>query len=334
MKKVIVTGGSGFVAGWVILDFLQNGYQVATSLRSMKKADQIKNELSGHLTTEQLAGLSFFEADLTSEKGWVEAMKGADGVIHVASPLGHGTESVEELVNVAKNGTLNVLKSAKKAGVKRVVMASSQAVSTPEAGNTEVLDESFWTDVSNPELDPYRISKVAAEGAAWDFAKKNDLELTTILPGAIFGPALSAKSISSDGILLQILKGMPMIPQVPLETSDVRDLGEIHRLTFEKEVAKGKRYLAASQAISMPEIAKLYQQKFPQQHLKVRIMPKWLTRFLAKFVPSLRSLVPMLDRKYRHTTAAAENDLGWKQHTPEQTVVDGAQSLIDLGLVK
>lgn len=334
MKKVVVTGGSGFVAGWVIVDFLQHDYEVATSLRSLGKADQVRAEIAKRVSPEQVKRLSFFEADLTSQSGWKEAIDGTDGVIHVASPLGNGTETAEELVAVAKNGVLNILSAAKAVGVSRVVMTSSQAVSTPMRDSKETLDESFWTDLKNPDLDPYRISKVEAETAAWQYARANEMKLTTVLPGAIFGPILSSHAISSDGILLQVLNGLPMIPKVPMEVSDVRDLAELHRLAFEQEIAVGKRYLAASQTIMFPEIGKLYQRNFPELHLTVRVMPNWATRLAARFMPALRSMVPMLGRQYRHTTAAAEHDLGWQQHTPTETLLDTGRSLIDAGLVK
>lgn len=334
MKKVIVTGGTGFVAGWVITDFLNAGYAVGTSVRSLKKADRVEKELAKVVSKDKMKNLSFFEADLTSDKNWVKNLEGADGVIHVASPMGNGTQTVEELVDVAKNGTLTVLKAARDAGVKRVVMTSSQAASTPKSGSTAVLDESFWTDVKNPDLDPYRISKIESEKAAWKFAKENDLDLTTILPGAIFGPVLSDKAVSSNQILLQLLNGLPMTPHVPLEISDVRDLAKLHRLAFEKPIAIGKRYLAASQVLQMADVEKIYQTNFPYKKIKVRMMPNSITKLLARFIPSLRSLVPMLDRKSRHTTKAAENDLDWTQHKPEETVMDAAKSLIKLGLDK
>ncbi|GEO69512.1 NAD-dependent epimerase/dehydratase family protein [Levilactobacillus acidifarinae] len=334
MKKVIITGGTGFVAGWVIVEFLQAGYQVATSVRSLKKAPALTAEIATAVTPTQLAHFSCFEADLTSDHNWVANLRGADGVIHVASPMGNGTQSVNELVTVAQNGTLTVLKAAKAADVSRVVMTSSQAVSTPLRDTTATLDESFWTDPKNPDLDPYRRSKVAAETAAWDYARANDLALTTILPGAIFGPILSPQAVSSNRIILQLLQGMPLIPHVPLEISDVRDLAHLHRLAFEQPVAVGNRYLAASQTLQMIDVERLFQAHFPERHLKVRALPNWGTKLAARFIPNMRSLVPMLDRQYHHTTAAAEHDLGWTQHRPEDTVLAAARALQKFGLAQ
>lgn len=334
MKKVVVTGGSGFVASWVIKDFLDHGYQVATSVRSLAKADSIRHELKQQVAPDAIARLSFFEADLTQAAGWREGIKGSAGVIHVASPLGHGTETAAELVNVAQNGALNVLRAAKDVGVNRIVMTSSEAASTPATGSAALLDESFWTDINNPDLDPYRISKVASEQAAWTFARENDLALTTILPGAIFGPAMSEKAMSSNEILLRLLQGQSALPRVPMEISDVRDLATLHRLAFEHDNARGKRYLAASQELTMANIATLYQTNFPELKIKVRVLPNWVTKTAAKFVPSLRTLVPMLDRRARHSTQAAESELGWTQYSPEQTVLDAAKALFALGLVQ
>lgn len=332
MKKIVVTGGTGFVAGWVILEFLKAGYEVKTSVRSLKKADRVTNALAPKLSEEESQRLSFFEADLGSKDNWAENFKGMNGIIHVASPLGTGRESTSELVSIAKGGTLNVLKAAKEAGVNRVVMTSSQSASTPMRDFKGVLSEDFWTDINNPDLDPYRISKIESERAAWKFANENDLELTTLLPGAIFGPVLESQINNSNRVLKQLYDGLPLIPQIPLEIVDVRDLAHLHRLAFENDNAVGNRYLAASQSLTMAQVTKIYQQRYPKQHLHVRTMPNWIARLAAKFVPSMRTLVPMLNRKYHHTTAAAEKDLGWNQRQPEQTVVDTMDSIIGLHL--
>lgn len=335
-KTVAVTGGTGYIAGFVIAEFLNHGYQVRASVRSLSKFETLRKDLSAFVSEEALPRLSAFEADLTSSEGWTDGFSGTDGIIHVASPLGHGTETAEELRRVAEGGTLHVLQGAQDAAVKRVIMTSSQAASTPRASvGRVVLDETFWSDMENPELDPYRLSKIASEKAAWAFAQKNGLELTTILPGAVFGPVMSARNISSNGILLRLINGgMPRSLNVPLEVSDVRDLAALHRLAFESDNAIAERFLAASQTIRMPEVADIYRETFPSSLAPSGAFPNWMVRLLSAFIPSLRSMVPMLGRTYSHTTEKAERLLGWTQHTPRQTVLDAAASFKRLGMMR
>lgn len=335
-KTIVVTGGTGYIAGFVIAEFLNHGYKVRASVRSLSKTEELKKALSAFVNEDSLLSLTTFAADLTSSRGWAEGFSGADGIIHVASPLGHGTEAAEELRRIAEGGTLNVLQGALDAGVKRIVMTSSQAASTPRISEGKVLlDETFWSDENNPELDPYRRSKIAAEKAAWDFAAKHGLNLTTVLPGAVFGQVMSAQNISSNGILLQLINGgLPRALNIPLEVSNIRDLTALHRLAFENDNAIGERFLAASQTIRMPEVARIYRERYPESKTPAKVFPNGVVRLLAKFIPSLRSMVPMLGREYSHTTEKAERLLGWTQHTPRETVLEAAESFCKLGMIK
>lgn len=335
-KTVAITGGRGYIAGFIIAEFLNHGYTVKASLRKIEKFDALKTDLSNFVSKDDLSRLFVFEADLTSEKNWAENFKGTDGVIHVASPLGTGKESVNELRKIAEQGTLNVLNAASKVGVKRIVMTSSQAACTPKisVGNI-VLDEMFWSDENNSELDAYRLSKVFSEKAAWAFAKQHQMELTTILPGAVFGKVMNSTNISSNKILLDLINGrMPKAINVPFEISNVLDLATLHRLAFEKKEAIGERFLAASQTIRMPEIAQIYRQKYPLSKTPKKTFCNFTVRILAKFIPSLRALVPMLKRQYTHSTNKATNLLGWVQHTPQKTILEAANSFEKLNLIK
>lgn len=331
---VVVTGGSGYLAGFVIAELLNHGYAVRTSLRSLGKLSSIKAALTSWVSDAVLLGdLTAFQADLTSADGWDAGFTGAAGLIHVASPLGHGTETAEELTRVAKAGTEIVIRAAANSGVHRVVVTGSQAACTaPSSAGAVTLDESFFSDPNNPELDPYRVSKVYSEQAAWDLAGKFGLDLAVVLPGAIFGPSMAKYNISANSILLGLLKGQfPAALKVDFEVSDVRDLAVLHRLALERPEAVGERFLAGSQVISMPQVAALYREYYPQAKAPRRTFPNWMVKVIARFVPELRSMVPMLGRTARHSTAKAENLLGWKQHTPEQTVLDAADSLVKLG---
>src|SRR5262245_7107207 len=190
-ETVLVTGGTGYIAGWCIVELLQQGYRVRTTVRSLSKEAAVRAAVTaGGAPVDRL---SFFAADLTSDEGWDAAVTGCDYVLHVASPLGGGaTADREALIAPARDGTLRVLRAAAKAGVKRVVMTSAAAAARPPLATNRVSDETIWADPADPQFDAYRVSKILAERAAWDFTNTTDgaTELTTILPGAVFGPVL------------------------------------------------------------------------------------------------------------------------------------------------
>ncbi|MDR0484811.1 MAG: NAD-dependent epimerase/dehydratase family protein [Alphaproteobacteria bacterium] len=335
MKKIIITGGTGFVAGFVIAEFLNNGYMVHTSVRDIKHLSKIKLKLADYVDSEKIKNLSAFVADLTQSEGWVDGIRGADGIIHVASPMPKGTETVDELCKAAVDGTINILSSALLANISRIVMTSSQAASTAMRGETGVLNDDFWTDEKNPDLDPYRISKIRAERAAWDFANKNNIQLTTILAGAIFGPAMSTEGLSSNAVLLNLLNGNPKrIINIPLEVVDVRDLATLHRLAFENDKAIGQRFLSSEPILKMTEIAEIYRKEFPKSRTAYKVYPDFIVRILAKFKPELRTLIPILGRCYTHTNKRAKTMLNWTLRNPKLTVIDAAKSFEKLGLIE
>ncbi|MDD6221722.1 MAG: NAD-dependent epimerase/dehydratase family protein [Lachnospiraceae bacterium] len=116
--NVLVTGGTGFLAGWTIRRLLEKGYTVRTTVRSMAKSEKVTTMLA-HENVDT-SRLSFAVADLTSAKGWDEAMKGIDYVLHVASPLGGNNHEDPTLIPTAKSGVENVIGAAIRAGVKKL----------------------------------------------------------------------------------------------------------------------------------------------------------------------------------------------------------------------
>src|SRR5262249_55550426 len=151
--------------------------------------------------------LRIVAADLTHDEGWNAAVEGCDFVLHVASPLGGGPSlSRDEMVIPAREGTLRVLRSAVKAGVKRVVMTSAAAAARPALGSDRISDETIWADPDDPQFDHYRVSKILAERAAWDFmaASGGSTEFAAILPGAVFGPVLTAENLGSVAIIQRL----------------------------------------------------------------------------------------------------------------------------------
>jgi dihydroflavonol-4-reductase len=193
-SRVLVTGASGFVAQHLILQLLAKGYTVRGTLRSMKRAKEVRGVLAQH--NPAAANMELVEADLSSDAGWAEAVKGCEFVQHVASPFpAIHPKDENELIRPAREGALRVLKAAKAAGVKRVVMTSSLAAIAYGHGENrpEVSDETTWSNPDGPDNTPYTKSKTLAERAAWDYVngEGKGLELATINPTGILGPALS-----------------------------------------------------------------------------------------------------------------------------------------------
>lgn len=253
------------------------------------------------LTAVDPAGrLGFAVADLTADEGWDLAVKGVDYVLHVASPLG-GTASgdPDAMIAPARDGALRVLRSATAAGVKRVVMTSAANAASPSSYATEgVTDETLWTDPQDPTLSPYRRSKTLAEQAAWDFMTdyQGPTELTTVLPGAVFGPVLTTSNIGSVGIIGRMVSGsMRGVPRIGLEIVDVRDLADIHIRAMTSPDAAGQRFLATGEFTWMTQMARTLREGLGAEGLRVstRQVPDVVVRLVARFRdPSLREITP------------------------------------------
>jgi dihydroflavonol-4-reductase len=328
-ERVLVTGGTGYVAGWCITALLQRGYDVRTTVRSLKKEQTVRDAVG--TVVDPGDRLSFAVADLTSDEGWDDAVAGVDYVLHVASPLG----GQEDLITPARDGALRVLRAASKAQVKRVVMTSAANAASPSDYKEEgITDETLWTDPEDPTLIPYRRSKTVAEKAAWAFVEglgKPEL-LTTILPGAVFGPILSTGNLGSVQILARMVGGKtPGTARIGLEIVDVRDLADIHLRAMTSPEAAGQRFLATGEFIWMRDMAMELKNGLGADGAKVstRQLPDFLVRFSAIFDKPLRSIIVSLGRRNHHSTAKAERVLGWKARPAAETVVACGRSLLD-----
>jgi len=332
-ESVLVTGGTGYVAGWVIAELLLRGYTVRTTVRSLSKGDAVTAAVA--TVTDPGGRLSFAVADLTRDAGWAEAVTGMDYVLHVASPLGdEHSKDPQTLIVPARDGTLRVLRAATAAGVKRVVMTSAANAASPSSYADEgVTDETLWTDPDDPALVPYRRSKTMAERAAWDFmaSYQGPTTLTTILPGAVLGPILSAGNLGSVRIVQRMVGGsMPGVPRIGLEVVDVRDLADIHIRAMTSPDAAGQRFLATGEFVWMREMAAALRAGLGPLGAKVptRQLPDLVVRATALFDASLRAITVSLGRKNRHSTDKAKRLLGWQPRPAAETVVGCAQSLI------
>jgi dihydroflavonol-4-reductase len=286
--------------------------------------------------------LSFYTADLVSDAGWKEAVAGCDYVLHVASPLTEAAGKPEEAVIVpARDGTLRVLKAARDANVRRVVMTSScGAVYYGHPPRTEPFDESSWSNPDGGDMSAYVKSKLIAERAAWSFMEKEGgrLELSVINPAGIFGPVLGPDSSSSTQMIRRLLGGIPGCPRIHFAIVDVRDVADLHIRAMTNPAAKGERFIAVAEdgsAMSMLQMAGVLRARLGDAARKTptRELPDWLVRIASVFDPAMGQLVPMLGRVRNATSAKARRLLGWKPRSREDALVATAGSLIKFGVV-
>jgi nucleoside-diphosphate-sugar epimerase len=340
-ELVLVTGGSGFIGAHCILHLLNAGYRVRTTVRSLKREGDVRSMLKvGGVDAGDR--LSFAEADLTSDSGWPAAVAGCGFVLHVASPLPPGVPKDEnELIVPARDGALRVLKAARDAGVKRVVLTSSfAAIGYGHEEQEAPFDETNWTDVNGDDLNAYTKSKTLAERAAWDFIAKEGgrLELSTVNPVGVFGPVLGPDYSASILIVQRLMDGaLPGCPKLYFGAVDVRDLADLHMRAMTQPVAKGERFLAiAGDFLTMQGIAQVLKSRMGEAARRVptRELPNWVVRLASLKDPAVKFILPELGKKKNATNAKAVRMLGWAPRSREDALAATAESLVRLGLLK
>jgi len=338
MSTVLVTGGTGFVGSHVILQLLNQGHQVRTTVRSLSREETVRSMLK-NAGVDAGERITFFAADLEQDAGWAEAIAGCDYVMHVASPMpAAAPKNEDELIVPARDGVLRVLKAARDAKVRRVVLTSScGAVYYGHASQAAPFDETSWTNLDG-EMSAYVRSKAIAERAAWDFmsTEGGSLELAVINPAGIFGPVLGPDFSSSIELVTRLMNGAPGCPRLYFGVVDVRDVADLHLRAMKDPAAKGERFIAVTgEVMSMLDIAKVLKSRLGDAAKKVptRQLPNWFVRLVALFDSRMRPLVPLLDNTRHATSAKARRVLGWNPRPREEAVVASAESLLRFGIV-
>ena len=332
-KNVLVSGGSGFLGGWCVVELLRQGYAVRTTVRDLAREPEVR----AMVATQVDAGerLTVLAADLLSDDGWPGAVAGCDYVLHVASPFPPvQPKDPDELIVPAREGTLRVLRAALDAGVERVVVTSSVAAITGsgKAVSERPLDERDWSDPENVAMTPYARSKTIAELAAWELARERGAtqRLTTINPGAIIGPVLGPGRSYSLQAIERLLGGMPGVPRIGFSFVDVRDVAELEIRAMAAPEAGGERFVAVDQFMWMSEVAAVLRERLGEDAAKVptRAVPNILVRAMALFDPGVRSILGQLGRETRISSEKARTQLGWSPRPLADTIAECAESLL------
>jgi nucleoside-diphosphate-sugar epimerase len=320
MSPVLVTGGSGYVATQLIAALLRDERPVRTTVRSLDGEGDVRAAVRRGAADD--SGLEVVAAGLMADEGWAAAAAGCEEVHHVASPMIQ-TDDADEVIVPAREGTLRVLRAARDAGARRVVLTSSFAAvgytPKPDAEYTEA----DWTDPDTPGLPAYPRSKAIAERTAWDFIEHEggDTELVVVNPTFILGPTLTAHARSSLQLVKAMLDGtMPVVRRQRFGVADVRDVADLHIRAMAAPEAAGKRFLALADGptISFLEMAQILREQLGS---------------LADRVPTEEAPGPEPPRLIIDNDRARQ-ELGWRPRPAETTIVETAESLRDLGLLE
>jgi dihydroflavonol-4-reductase len=331
---VFVSGGSGYIAGFLIRQLVAEGWTVHTTVRSLTREAEVRASVA-----VDDSKVKFFAADLMADAGWAEAMAGCSHAAHVASPIPAAPPKHEDdLIVPAREGALRALRAAKAAGVKRFVMTSSMAA-IAYGHDKALFTEADWTDVTSPDAYPYVKSKTIAERAArdWIAAEGGGIEFCTVNPALVIGPLQSADFSPSVEAIKKLLDGsFPGLPRIGFGVVDVRDVADMHVRCLTAPDMAGERFICSGPFLWMRDIAEILRAGLGPQARRVptRRLPDFLVRVSAWFDPLIRQVVGELGRARSADNSHARDKLDWVPRPVEESVLDTARDMIRLGIVK
>jgi dihydroflavonol-4-reductase len=335
-RTVLVSGGSGYIAGFLVRQLAAEGWTVHATIRSLAREAEVRTRLA--VDNDRL---HFFAADLTSDAGWAEAMTGCSHVAHVASPFpATAVKDANDLIVPARDGALRALRFARDAGVGRFVLTSSSAaIAYGHPPGQTTFTEADWSDATSPDTSPYAQSKTIAERAArdWMAAEGGSMEFVSINPSLVVGPVMDADVSTSIEAIEKMLSGaLPGCPDLGFGVVDVRDLADLHVRVLTAPDMAGERFIASGRFFKLVEIARILKARLGPQARKVPIttLPNFLVRMVAIWDPLVRSVLSELGRTRNMDASHAKAVLGWETRLEEDSLVDCARSLIDKGIVK
>ena len=335
---ILVTGASGFVGKWCVVKLLEKGYRVRGTIRSEAKAKQVRETVGALVGADAISRLELVKADILDDKGWPEALAGVTAVMHVATVI-RGDEPRDQnlVIRPALEGTERILKATHAAGIKRLIITSSIATvgyGHGQTSGTRTYNETHFTQFETMRWTwAYCVGKTKAERLAWAFAKEHGMEVTTIHPGAIIGPALDEDASISVGMVSGLLdNSTPALPSNGFSIVDVRDVADMHVAALEKPEAIGQRYLATAEYMPFPEVAKVVQELYPERKIVNREAPDWIIKLVAMFGGPARQIINDIGNVKIFDGSKGEALMGHKYIPARQSIKDTAETVIKFGL--
>lgn len=344
-KPILVTGATGYVAGWLVKMLLENGCTVHAAVRDPNNQGKIQHLVD--IAEASPGTIRFFKSNLLEEGSYAEAMEGCELVYHTASPFSTSVEDpVKQLIEPAVNGTRNVLEQANRTEtVKRVVLTSSCAAIYGDNADVHrapngILTEEVWNTSSTPTHQPYSFSKVSAEKEAWKIAEKQTRwDLVVINPSFVLGPTLNPHNTTSESFHLVKLLGdgtlKTGVPQMGIGMVDVREVALAHMKAGFMPEAEG-RYILSAHDTSFYGLAQALQPQFGGEYpVPKRALPKalvWLVGPMINKALTRKAVTLNVNVPFKADNTKSREKLGVQYRSLEETMRDMFQQMIDQGI--
>lgn len=333
--RVLLTGGSGFIALHTIDLLLRNGHDVVFTVRSEQKGQGV---LEGRVKGRQ-GQLSYVVVpDIAREDAFKDAVVSDppfEAVLHMASPFHfNGTDPKRDLLDPAVLGTRGILNAIHRGApaVTRVVLTSSFVAIHEARKHNVTYSESDWNSITWEEAlqspgNAYRAGKTFAEKAAWEFMEqeKPKFDLAVLNPPLVFGPVLQRLSTGADkvntsnerirNLVLGKWKEHGVPPTVIFLWVDVRDVARAHVKAMEVPAAGNQRFLLAAGHYSNAALVDIVRSAFPELD--------------DKLPTDARSDMP--EDVYGFDNSKSKAILGLEYIRLEDSVIDTVRSLRDQG---
>lgn len=328
MKKIVVTGGFGFLGRHLLAELGAKSPELAIRAIDLQAAPPAAPQ----------AGVEYVgNVDIGSVDALTRAFEGADAVVHLAALVSFWSGDRDRLFRVNQLGTRNVVEASIRTRVKRLVHVSSVAAIGFTDREDEPADEELDFDWASVADKHYMLSKRASELELRN-AIRAGISVSIANPGLLYGPG----DRTNLPLFRAVSEGrMPVVPPGGTNVVDVRDVAEGLRLLLLSGERK-ERFILGGHNLRFSEIVRTI-----AGVLSSNVSPRRLPRFLraplyatVRAIESVRSSRPSLtadhlDSSFRFryfSSRKAAQRLGWRPQIPfERTIADAAAELVRSG---
>ncbi len=338
-KAVMVSGATGYVAGWLVKKLLDEGMTVHAPVRDPENKEKLKYLNS--IADKSPGNIKYFKADLLDMGSYDEAMQDCELVFHTASPFVIQVKDPQrDLVDPALIGTRNVLESANAVeSVKRVVLTSSIAAIIGDARDilelpNGIANEEYWNKSSTLKHQAYSYSKTLAEKEAWKICEaQKRWDLVVINPSLVIGPGISPIITSESFNIIKKLGDGSLktgTPAFEFGLVDVRDVATAHFKAGLLPESQG-RHIILEKRVSLLQLANILREKFGDTFpFPKREVPKFLVWIMAPAVGVKRKMISRnVGYAWKVDNSKSKRELGMKYMPIEKSIIDFFQQMID-----